>query len=53
MSSTRCSDDRSYRPAMSVEEATKLIEDGRGTHFDPQIADILLGHLDEALALRG
>ncbi len=45
--------DRSYRPAMSVDEATKLIEEGRGTHFDPQIADILLGHLDEALALRG
>ena len=46
-------DDRSYRPAMSVEDAVGLIEEGRGTQFYPQIADILLGHLDEALALRG
>jgi cyclic di-GMP phosphodiesterase len=45
--------DRSYRPAMSVEEAVKMIEEGRGTHFDPEIADILLEHLDEVLALRG
>ncbi len=45
--------DRIYRPAMPVDEAVELIAEGRGTQFDPQIADILLGHLDEALALRG
>ena len=45
--------DRPYRPAMSVNEAVKVIEESRGTHFDPQIADILLEHLDEALSLRG
>jgi len=45
--------DRSYRPAMSVRKATKYIEEGRGTHFDPQVADLLLEHLDEALSLRG
>ncbi len=44
--------DRSYRPAMSVAEAVKLIEDGRGTQFDPEIVDQLLGNLGEALALR-
>jgi putative two-component system response regulator len=44
--------DRSYRPAMSVEEAVELIRKGRGTHFDPRIADILLDHIQEVLALR-
>jgi putative two-component system response regulator len=45
--------DRSYRPAMSVREAVEIIEQGKGTHFDPQIADVFLEHLDEALAVRG
>jgi putative nucleotidyltransferase with HDIG domain len=29
---------RSYRPAMSAEEAIRLVESGAGTHFDPEIA---------------
>lgn len=44
--------DRSYRPALSTEEAVAVIRKGRGTHFDPEVADCLLEHLDEALALR-
>jgi PAS domain S-box-containing protein len=44
--------DRAYRPALTLEEALEIISDGRGTHFDPQIVDLLLGHLDMALALR-
>ena len=44
--------DRSYRPAMSVDEAVEIMKKGRGTHFDPRIADLLLDHLDEALAIR-
>ncbi len=44
--------DRSYRPAMTIDEAVAVIEEGRGTHFDPQIVDALLDHLQEALALR-
>jgi PAS domain S-box-containing protein len=44
--------DRSYRPAMSVEEAVAVIREGRGTHFDPPVVDALLDHLPEALALR-
>jgi HD-GYP domain-containing protein (c-di-GMP phosphodiesterase class II) len=44
--------DRCYRPAMSVEEAVTIMREGRGTHFDPEVADILLGHLEEALSLR-
>jgi PAS domain S-box-containing protein len=45
--------DRCYRPALSVGEAVSLIESGRGTQFDPTIVDLLLGDLDQALALRG
>jgi cyclic di-GMP phosphodiesterase len=45
--------DRPYRPAMSVEEAIRLIRAESGTHFDPQVVDALLANLPEALALRG
>jgi putative two-component system response regulator len=45
--------DRPYRPAMSVDEATEVIREGSGTHFDPAVAEALLEHLEEALSLRG
>jgi PAS domain S-box-containing protein len=45
--------DRHYRPALTVEETVEVVKAGRGSHFDPQIADLLLGHLDEALSVRG
>jgi diguanylate cyclase (GGDEF)-like protein/PAS domain S-box-containing protein len=44
--------DRSYRPAMPVEEAVGVIREGRGTHFDPRIVDVLLEHVNEALLIR-
>jgi putative two-component system response regulator len=44
--------DRSYRSAMSVDEAVAVIEDGRGSHFDPRVVDVLLSHQQEVLALR-
>lgn len=45
--------DRSYRPALSVEEAVAVMADGRGTQFDPEIIDVLIENLDEALTIRG
>lgn len=45
--------DRPYRPAMSVEEATDVIRSERETHFDPEVADALIEHLEDALDLRG
>jgi putative two-component system response regulator len=45
--------DRPYRPAMSLDEALEIMENGRGTHFDPTIVEALLGNLDEVLELRG
>jgi putative two-component system response regulator len=44
--------DRPYRSAFTVEEATRLIAEGKGGHFDPDIADALLKNLDEVMALR-
>jgi putative two-component system response regulator len=45
--------ERPYRPAMSVEEAVAVIREERGSHFDPEVVDILLERLEYALALRG
>lgn len=45
--------DRSYRLALPLDDAVAVIRDGRGTHFDSRIADVLLIHLDEALSCRG
>jgi putative two-component system response regulator len=45
--------DRSYRSALSTNDAVAVMSDGRGTQFDPEIIDVLLDHLDEALAIRG
>jgi PAS domain S-box-containing protein len=44
--------DRCYRPAMSMDETVKIIEQGRGTHFDPEIVDALIDGLEEVLQLR-
>jgi putative two-component system response regulator len=44
---------RFYRPAFTVEETTRMIEEGSGTHFDPDVAGILLRDLAAVLALRG
>lgn len=43
---------RAYRPAMTVDEALEIIKAGRGSHFDPRIVDLLVDHLDWALAVR-
>lgn len=45
--------DRCYRSALAVEDAVEVMQEGRGTHFDPDLVDALLGNLEKALALRG
>jgi response regulator RpfG family c-di-GMP phosphodiesterase len=44
--------DRVYRPALSVDVAIAAMLEGRGTHFDPQLLDILVETLDEVLGLK-
>lgn len=44
--------ERCYRPALSVKETVEILEEGRGTHFDPKIVDVLIDGLEEVLLLR-
>lgn len=37
--------DRCYRPAMSLAEALAIMTSGRGTQFDPDLLDLFLNHL--------
>jgi PAS domain S-box-containing protein len=45
--------DRSYRSALSMDDAIAVMRDGRGTQFDPDIVDVLLDNLEVALTIRG
>ncbi|MEZ4527153.1 MAG: cyclic nucleotide-binding domain-containing protein [Desulfobacterales bacterium] len=39
--------DRPYEPALSTDEAVERIKKDRGTHFDPEITDVFINHIDE------
>jgi len=43
---------RVYRAAMPITDAVRMLEDGRGTHFDPNLVTHFIGALDEILAIR-
>jgi putative two-component system response regulator len=43
---------RVYRQALPLQAALALMEQGRGTQFDPQILDAFLAGLEEILAVR-
>lgn len=38
---------RVYKPPMSLDEAREIITTGRGSHFDPDMADAFLSHFDQ------
>jgi putative two-component system response regulator len=42
---------RVYKAPMSFPEARAVIADGRGKHFDPDIADAFLDGFDEFVAI--
>jgi PAS domain S-box-containing protein len=44
--------DRCYKKAWDDEKIFKLLKDGRGKQFDPQLIDIFFEHLDEFLKIR-
>jgi putative two-component system response regulator len=44
---------RPYKPALSPKEAFTLIEEERGTHFDPDIIDAFIGIKPEILSIVG
>ncbi len=43
--------DRVYRPAMPLERVLGIIQDGRGSQFDPELVDLFLANLDRFLAI--
>jgi response regulator RpfG family c-di-GMP phosphodiesterase len=44
--------ERSYKQAWAVADIVQYFAEGRGTHFDPKLVDLLLENLDEFLAVR-
>ena len=38
---------RVYKPAFTLEETTRIICDGRGSHFDPAVVDAFMVRRDE------
>ena len=44
--------ERSYKQAWAVEDIIKYFQDGRGSHFDPVLVDLLLANMQEFLAIR-
>jgi putative two-component system response regulator len=43
--------DRVYRPAFPLDEAVEKMKQGRGSHFDPVVLDVLLEHVDTVMLL--
>jgi HD-GYP domain-containing protein (c-di-GMP phosphodiesterase class II) len=43
---------RSYKQAWAVADIVQYFAEGRGTHFDPKLVDLLLENLGEFLAIR-
>ncbi len=42
---------RCYKPAFSVEKSVDIMQEGKGSHFDPNLVDIFLEHLGEIKAI--
>ena len=38
---------RVYKPAFPIEEATRIVVEGRGKHFDPDVVEVYLRHVKE------
>lgn len=44
--------ERSYKPAYSNDIALRIIQEGRGTQFDPAVVDVFIECFDEILSVR-
>ena len=44
--------DRRYRKAMHLQRAVEVMQEGRGTHFDPRLVDLFLDSLDDVLRIK-
>jgi putative two-component system response regulator len=43
---------RPYKPAFPLNRCFEIMEEGRGTHFDPKVLDAFLSSRDEIIAVR-
>jgi putative two-component system response regulator len=43
---------RVYKPALSLERSLEIMGEGRATQFDPDVVDLLLGNIDEVVAIQ-
>lgn len=43
---------RPYKPAFSIEIALGIIQEGRGSHFDPQVVDAFFAIQDEIISIQ-
>lgn len=46
------SSNRPYKPAMPFDECFRVLEESRGTHFDPRVLDVFLAHKELILRIR-
>ena len=44
---------RPYKEAFPLDKALAIMKDGRGSHFDPNVLDVFLEHLDEVIEIHG
>lgn len=45
--------DRPYKKAWSNEQASQLLREGTGTHFDPVCVDAFFADFEEVLKIKG
>jgi putative two-component system response regulator len=43
---------RPYKEAMSLQDALKIIEEGRGKHFDPAVVEAFFAAMDEIITIK-
>ncbi|MBN2706023.1 MAG: response regulator [Deltaproteobacteria bacterium] len=43
---------RPYKEAFSIEKSIKIMQEGRGSHFDPRILDVFLQQLETVVKIR-
>jgi putative two-component system response regulator len=44
--------ERPYKKAWSIEQASQMLRDGSGKHFDPECVDAFLSGIDEVLSIK-
>lgn len=44
--------DRVYRKAMPLDKALSILQEGRASHFDPEVLDRFFSSIDEVIAIR-